>query len=248
MRRFGFRGGGPSPPLDAYTAGLTGAWSMSRKLLTSYGGSLYTDVSGAVSALLDQSGNSRNLAQGTASARPAIITAGNQSRAAADFDGTNDFLAGATMANFIAAANGYIVASGIINSIGTNSGTVTSNDPLWGDDDSYMGLYMRSNGTWYASNYDGSEDVASITNNTGTGSAKVVRWMHTGGNVSGRVNLGTAASAASGDTTSDPDNLRVGGVGPFFSDMTLFEMACWSTVPSDTAKNAIEQAFLDWIS
>ena len=50
-------------PLDAI-AGITGAWSASRNLLSSFGaGSRYTDAgAGAISSFTDQTGNGRHLA------------------------------------------------------------------------------------------------------------------------------------------------------------------------------------------
>src|SRR5687767_3281347 len=88
--RVGTPGGGPPPPtypLDGLSP--SGAWSLSRDLLTAYiGGTRYIDASG-VHTLNDQSGNTRNLTVASeGSAKPALATAGPNSRECADFDGT----------------------------------------------------------------------------------------------------------------------------------------------------------------
>ena len=92
--------------LDAYTLGLAGAWSVSRRLLTSYEGALIrirrsndnaeqnigcTSVgeldaatvasfvgsnSAFVTTVYDQSGNARNFAQATAAKQPRIVSVG----------------------------------------------------------------------------------------------------------------------------------------------------------------------------
>lgn len=99
--------GGFQGPLDAHTAGMAGAWSVARRLLTSYSGPLIRvrrssdnaelDVnanaagalnattllafvggsSGWVSKIYDQSGLARDLAQGTAAAQRRIVNAGS---------------------------------------------------------------------------------------------------------------------------------------------------------------------------
>lgn len=106
MSRPGSGGGGFVGPLDDYTANLAGAWSVARRLLTSYEGSLIrirrtsddaeqdvgfvsngnlnttaiTSFVGANSAyvtkIYDQNGNAQDVTQSTAANQPLIVSSG----------------------------------------------------------------------------------------------------------------------------------------------------------------------------
>ncbi|WP_394891006.1 Ig domain-containing protein [Mesorhizobium sp. AaZ16] len=224
----------------------TGAWSMSRDLLTAFAGSRYTDVSGAVSSWNDQSGNSRHMAQATAGNRPLVATAGPNSIACADFDGTDDILVGSiAISNFISASAGYLVVSFLADTITVNNANAWSNHAIIEDFGQFLGLHLRDTGspdTISAYNWDGNADVAArVEINAGT--ANVAEWRHEGGNVYVRVNGGTEASAASGNTQLLTGQLRFGGASAWL-DGKIFEVATFSTVPASGDRDAIVADFM----
>jgi hypothetical protein len=231
-------------------SGLTGAWSMSRKLLTSYGGSFYTDAGGgAISALLDQSGNSRNLSQGTSGSRPTATTAGGKSRACADFDGTDDLLTGATMSNFIAAGAGYIVVSALADAISTDvtsGGNGYQNDGIITDDGANVGVMLRSTGPLaIANNFDGnSDDTGTVSTTTGT--LHVYEWRHDSGTLYLRVDGGTEASVTSGNTTLTGSIIMGRNYFNQYFDGKVFEAAAFNSVPALSIRNAIVANMLAW--
>jgi len=238
-----------APPLDGLSP--TGAWSASRDLLTTFiGGSRYTDAgSGAISSFKDQSGNSRDLNDGTfAARRPTLTTGGPNSRSCLDFDGSSDVLsteAGVNISNFMTASNGYMVISLIADAVVVNDATAYNNDGVLADIGGFMGIYLRNTAgtpeTVQAYNFDGSVDVAaSAVINTGT--VYVVEWRHEGGNLYVRVNGTGEQTAASGNmsTLSNPLGMGAGYSGSGVkSNIKVFEAAVFSTVPGSTARDAL---------
>lgn len=243
-------GGAPALVLDGLSP--TGAWSMSRDLLSAFvGGSRYADTAGAITSINDQSGNSRHLTDSaTATRRPAVATQGPNSVTCANFDGSSDFLSTtATLADFIAAASGYIVCSVIIDNLTRNFANARDNHPIVGGTSATpsIGLYGRllsgTTPTVYAHNRDASDDQpAGATISLGT--AYVLEWRHEGGNIYLRVNGGTETSVASGNTGSLIEVLQLAGGSTVRCDMDFFEMAVFSTVPSSGDRNAIVADFM----
>jgi hypothetical protein len=214
----------------------SGAWSMSRDLLTAFvGSSRYTDVSGAVSSLKDQSGNARNLDQATAGNRPAVTTAGPNSRAAADF-ASQDTLIGTAMSSFMASNAGYAIVSFIADSIASNGAQSYNNNAVWTDGGGFTGVYLKNAGTpktAIAFNWDGNDDAASSAV-ISLGTVYVVEWKHEGGNISLRVNGGAWVDVASGNTSNLGFNLQLGsftGSSGTSHDGPIFEFATWAAVP-----------------
>lgn len=236
-------------PLDGLS-GLTGAWSFSRPLLSTWTGALYTLTSGTISSLHDQSGAGRNSGQpGASGLRPALTNAGVSNRACASFDGTNDYLVTtATMDDFIDAGAGYIISSAIIDTIGTNAANTWQNDAIWADSGSIVGVHLKSANTIHGYNFDGTDDKT--TEAVSTGTAIVVEWWHSGGNVNCRVNGGTTQTVASGNSTSLTGTMYFGtaqGAGTL-ADMKLFEAAAFSTVPGSTDRDALTANFQQWLN
>lgn len=243
-------GGGPTYPLDGFSP--TGAWSMSRDLLSAFaGGSRYTDSSGAVSSLNDQSGNTRHLTDaGTAARRPTVATGGPNSRTCADFDGSTDFLTGAAISNFISNSAGYMIVSWLADAITLNVAQSYNNHLILGDAGQFMGLYLRDTGspdTVYGFNWDGNEDRG-VDATIAVSTAYVTEWRHDGGNVYVRVNGGTWQSAASGNTSTMTNALLLGGRnGAQQFNGKIFEAAVFSTVPGSTDRDAFEADFRAWV-
>lgn len=222
-----------APPLDAYTTGLTGAWSMSRQLLTAYGGSFYTNSSGTVSTVFDQSGNSRNLG-GTAGSRPVPATQGGI--AVADFTPNTQVLESAVnMSTFITGSAGFVVLIVYVDAL------VTTQSVLLYDgasiDMQISILTASSQASFY--NDGGAVSVSSAATAVSVPSANVLAWRHEGGVLYGSVNGGTEVSATSGNTTPMSGKLTLGRLTSFGFDGKLYECYVWNTVPSSGDRTAI---------
>lgn len=247
-------GGGTTPPLDSYTSGLTGAWSFSRDLLSTFSSARYTDTSGAIDTLVDQTGNSHTLSR-TGTQRPTLSTAGTNSRACGDFDGSDDSLrmsggAGHQLANLIANNNGWIAISFIADVIDANNATVYANECLMGDAGAFMGLFTKTGDAIHVYNWDGNTDTTSASVTEGT--AYVAEWRHESGTLYCRLNGGTEVSVASGNTSSLTSALCIGSTaaspsGPSEFDGKIFEMVSYNATPSSTDRDAIVANMMAWI-
>lgn len=240
-------------PLDSLS-GYTEAWSLSRDLRSLFSGNpRYTnDGSGFVSEIKSQYA-SRDLVQGTSANRPAVATVGGKT--CAQFDGTNDTLSVATsgaISNFIANNAGYIISSFIPLALTTSASNYT-NDCVFTDTGGYIGIYLKSNGDALAYNYDGTQDYATFTGGVAVNTPRVVEWRHDSGSVRIRCNSSNDAdwqSVASGNTSSLTGTLRLGQSysGSVYTEMQLFEMVMFSTVPSQAERDFLSANFLEWIS
>lgn len=246
-------GGGSSPPLDSYTTGLTGAWSAGRQLLTAYGGAFLTNASGNASAWLNQeaTGSARDWVRSTAAARPLISTAGPNSQACLDFrpqtvDGTNDSMENVALSNFISNSAGYFVASFIPDDAARTNfsgGSIFVNDQLFGDASNFVAVIFQ-NGNAVGYNNDGGYDTPT-GHAVSNGTAYVIEWWHSGGNLNTRLNGGTTNSVASGNTSTMTGLMRLGAMNNQ-ADFKIFEMAAYSTVPGSTDRDAICAALMTW--
>ena len=227
-------------PLDGL-ANVTGAWSLSRKLLSSFEGAFYTLDTG-VASVADQTGNSRHLAQATGAAQPSLASTGPQNRAAARHDGADDLLQTVALSSLIAAGTGHIVFCGIVRAIASDN-AIAPNDAMWGDSAGYVANFLRSTGpSVNAYNYDGTDDVVSITTGFALDAIFVHEWRHEGGNLHARVNGGSWSSAASGNTPVLSGLLRTGtwytGIG-IFTALDLFEIVTFNAVPDEEERDAL---------
>ena len=215
-----------APPLDA-VANVTGAWSFSRNMLTSFGaGARYVKIGTAITDLKDQSGNARHLTDSaTVSHRPAETTAFPKGILCADFDGANNWLnCPVAMSNFITSGSGAIVASVIVDAVTLNNVNPYDNHGIVADGGGYIGLYAKNVAgmTLFSFNYSTASNVATATGTVGT--AYVMMWRHSGGNVYFSVNGGTEVVTVSGNT-GDLSQLLYVGVGlSFKADMKLAEL------------------------
>lgn len=241
-------GGAAVGSLDSYTTGMTGAYSVSRKLLTAYAGDFYTVTGSGVSTLNDQSGNTRDFTQGTDSRRPPIVSASG--RDAMDFALANQhtLVSAATLDDFINNNAGYMVASFIVDVFTLNQATVAQNDWVLADAGLFAGIVVKNAGggqTW-SYNFDGTYDAGGTTITTAT--AYVVEWLHTGGNVTNRVNSGTSNTVASGNTSTMTNAMRIGSASASQAfDGKIWEIAMWDTVPSSPDRDAIVSALMSWV-
>jgi hypothetical protein len=239
--------------LDSYTTGLTGAFSFSRDLLSSFSSARQTNTAGAIDSWVNQTGNGIVLT-GATTGRPTLAIAGPSNRACADFDGTDDKLStsgggGQQIANLFTNAAGWIAISFIADVIDANDPTVYSNECLVADHGGYMGLFLKTGDAVHSYNYDGTVDTNS-TPITET-AVHVVEWRHEGGNVYVRVDGGAEEVAASGNTQVMTGQLRIGSTAVSPSGATelngkVFELITYSTVPSLADRNIIVANMKTW--
>lgn len=239
------RGTVGSHPLDGLSP--TGAFSFSRKLLSAYGGSFYTTNTGVVDALLDQSGNSYDLTQGTGADRPTPATAGPNSVACGDFDGAGDYLTGTAISNLISNSAGYVIATVLIDAVANNAANVYQNNAIFSDSGGFVGIFAKNvsgtTPTFFAYNWDGNADSDSGSAFS-LATAYVLTWRHESGTLYLSVNGGTETTVASGNTSTMTGNLRLGAQGAgTFLDGKIFEAATFSTIPTSGQRTAMIQDF-----
>lgn len=230
-------------PLDGTSP--TGAWSASRQLVSSYGGSFYTIATG-VSSWNDQSGNARNFTQITGSAQPTITTVGTNSRNALHCDGVNDVMDAPAISNFITASTGYLVVTFIPREV-VNQVNIYDNLAGFADTVARIGVFIDNN-QLQAFNWDGSADVPTAVT-TSINNVYTVSWRHEGGVLYQIVNGGTENSVSSGDTSSLTPLLRICAsrtTGAEFSLLDILELVSYTTIPSAPTRAAIEANFKAW--
>jgi hypothetical protein len=225
-------------PLDLLMP--SAAYSVSRQLYRHYTGLFYADTAGAITTIYDQIGlninNTRHLTDASVSTRrPALSTAGPNSIACADFDGSSDYLVTTDLARYFLSFNSaMMVVSGIFDTLTIALASFRSEGhPMTCLSDGTMLINAFSNNNVYGAHYDGSGppvDNASAAISATT--AYVFTLRHSGGNIYLSVNGGTEVSAASGTITSLASTLNLGYRGNGFLDGKIFEAVTFSTPPS----------------
>jgi hypothetical protein len=240
-----------SAPLAGVTP--TGAWSFGRAIVPGYASSFYTENTAKIDSLKDQSGNARNLDQGTAARRPVIGTGGPNSRACGVFNSTDTtyLTSGGSdpLSDFISNSAGYVIISFIGTTIDANQANVWSNEGLIADTLGFFGLFLKTGDALHVYNWDGGSDTTStaVTETT----TYVAEWRHDGGTLYLRLNGSTEVSVASGNTSTMTGNLRIGnglaGSSGASLDGKIFEAATFSTVPSLAERDAMAASFKAWV-
>lgn len=234
------------PPriLDGYS-NVTGAWSMSRAIVGSFGDAARYTTNVGVNQIRDQTGNSRHLAVGSGTSEPSPqASLGPQLRLGARFDGVNDVLSTnpTNASSLVSAATGYIVCCAILRSITTNSGTPTSNEFLFLAAADGGIFFRNSAGTLsaYVFGQDGTDDVVALPLAPVIGQVIVCEYRHEGGTLYGRLTLsggtpGTWASVASGN----PPFGTPMAIASNTAELDLLEIVTMNAVPNDTLKDAL---------
>ena len=159
---------------------------------------------GAVARWEDKSGNRLHVAQPTANNRPLRRTSQFNGRDALEFDGSNDSFAFSSstllVAGSIASNHTYsMFAVANADAVGTNNANSWTNDAIWGEGGSLASLFLRSNNTVGAYNYDGSDDNATASYTAGA--LAMFGSELSGGSIRIRVNGGSETATASGTNT-----------------------------------------------
>ena len=229
-----------SYPLEG--TGPTFAASLSRDLLSTASGR-YTESSGAIISILDQTGGSNHVTDGgTSTRRPALTTAGPNSRECADFDGSTDFLVDSAIG--ITTSDAWILMSVIFDTI---DGTTRA---LLSDGGQIVTLFSLDSGGDKIFFQNNSGGIAQNANRAATaGTVYVLAARHEGGTIYLSVNGDAETSTASGN--SNPlGNLTLGAydfVGNLPGDGKIFEVATWSTIPDSSTRAALIADFMDWV-
>jgi hypothetical protein len=233
-------------PLDGLS-GVTGAWSVARRLRSSYGGARYNLTSSVIDTLYDQSGNNRDMVQATAGRRPAVVTVGANNREAADFDGTDDRLAStATLADVADNNRFYIIVVAQIDAfLNNNTGSsISQNSPIIADTGGFAGVVARGSGSsGFVSgyNWDGNSDVAERAISTDALFMFSVR--HEGGELITRINGGSESSpVASGNTTTLTNAMHMGATSAstFKLNGKIAEVIIFDVPPNSTTRDDLE--------
>lgn len=240
-----------SAPLDGIAC-VTGAWSLSRTLLSTFTGQRYEAVSTAVSRISDQTIGARHFADlGGSTTRPALTTAGANSRTCADFDGSNDYLdTGSDLSNFITEGASYAIISCIVDAVTLGDPSASNNHALIGDASQKWGIYAANGPTIYGFNWDGNSDQPAVGSDDGlaTAIALVIALRHESGNLYVDVNGSNQVSVASGNTSLLTGDLRVGmSAASTNANFKLFEAATFNCVPNEGTREGLIDNFMDWV-
>lgn len=233
----------PGTPLEGLS-GVTGAWSASRKMYSSYVGPFYTLSGGnAVDILYDQSGASRDFSYQSTGTRPTVVCAPTLTGLL--YNGSTDWLStGQALSNFITATDGYMIASFIATGFSTNNTAPTqpyNNAPVILDLQQNAGIVTTDNSgspliysiNWGSNNYAQQSILANVP--------YVAEWRHQAGVLYSRLNgdqLGETFQASGNTTLTGP--LILGGrlLTPGHTGY-IYEAAIFSTIPVLAVRDAL---------
>ncbi len=243
--------GGPVEPsriLDGYS-NVTGAWSLGRQLLSSFGsGARYTTETG-IDRIYNQAVIA-DLFNATDANQPSLVAAGPRSLSAARFDGVSDFLNSSGSGVAISSPAGYIICCCILRAITTNAASPEDNDGAFASPGEHFGFVFKKSDfgsySWLVYNQDsGGRDTVGASISSPIDQVIACEWRHEDGTLYGRLTVqggspGAWQSVASGDTSST-DWLVVGANGGLTGivQMDFFEMVSFDAVPSDTLRDAL---------
>ncbi len=201
----------------------------------------------SVSAIVDQSGNSRDFSQGTATFQPSVSTLGG--RAALDYDGVDNYMErpATALSVYVPGIPFHVMVVLKADAISTNSGSAWLNDAAVADTSQFWGLHFRDNaGTRTAIGYlTDSGGVKSISASFAIGAASCVDWFQDGTNMNLQVDAGAAAApVATGAAATKTGTLRVGlGSGATFFDGIIASVILCNAVMSAQQRTDV-RAFL----
>lgn len=179
-----------SPPA---LSGLTGWWR----------GDLGVTTATGVSSWANQGSGGGSFAQAAGGNQPALVSSNINGQPGLRFNGSSHYMGGPLTSALITASAGTLFLVYRPISISRNvASPIYSNDGILTDVGAYWGFSAQNSAGGLARgvNFDGSYDEPTALAIT-AGTACLLEWVHSGGNVSIRKNGGAANSTASGDTT-----------------------------------------------
>jgi hypothetical protein len=193
----------------------------------------------------DQSGNAIDFTQTTNGNQPTIIASGSiiyfAGEVAVDFDGTDDFLLGPALSNFITNSTYTFFGVASADTITTNAANnvIFDNTNLWGEAGGYASLNFRNSPNRVSlNNFDGNNDV--IDANINLSEDYIFLNRHAGGNIFLALNNNSESSLASGNTSILTTATRIArNYSTLYFNGKIKELIFWKTDQS-TNRTAIE--------
>lgn len=157
-----------------------------------------------VARMDDKSGNGRNWTQATSTNRPTYKVGSGLHWL--DFDGTDDYMTGATLSNLISVSAYEVILAGRFDTIASNAGTSYSNDVFLADDGGYIAVaYGRTSGVIGAGQYGSSDTVLTFAYSSGNNfvlSQRLASGLFYASYNGGSESSGSAANVGSGAGTA----------------------------------------------
>jgi hypothetical protein len=244
-----------APPFDPMVgAGITGAYSVSRKVVTGYSansGAFYHLTSGLVDTLYNQAatGSTNNFTEPTAGERCPLANQGPRNQICLNFNGSRVYLLNAISQVFSAAA-GYFIASVIVSSIA--GAAQDFNAPcIMGDSGGYLGLYLDGAGSLKSLHGLNSDATAAeftpLLSFGSFGIPFIAEWWHSNGQVGCSVNGNDAVTNST--NTSNMTFAAYLGYG-FNIGMVgfIFEAMYANAMPTAAQRAYMRQNLLSWVT
>lgn len=200
----------------------------------------------------DQSGNGRYFNQSTTANQPQIVSSGSVvtgvgGEPALNCDGSNDGFSllnsnatSTTISNIITASAYTAFSIFTLDTISTSTGATYVTPYLWGDSGRYIGLHFMNTNKLRFYNWDGSEDYAELTVSTGT--EYLAETRHESSTLYAKVNNGSEASAASGNTSNVLGSPQLATNSTLFFDGKVTEVIFYNSALSSGDRSTVSTA------
>jgi|688.fasta_scaffold438156_3 hypothetical protein len=187
---------------------------------------------GFITTWYDQSGNAQNATQTTAVSQPIIVSAGvlltQNSKPTIKYDGTNDFLSGSAISNFVTASTFSNIAVFNPISLATNTADMENNDCVWMDGIGYVGEYFKSTsgGQLVGAIYTASQKLALVAITANTQNTSFITLVSN--NISISKNNGAFVTSAAGAIANVTNGLTI-AKNNVYAEMNCQELIWYKT-------------------
>lgn len=237
------------PPLTLLNP--TMAISLSRILISGYGGVFYTtDGSGDIDLLKDQTGNGFDLKQGGTLTAP-NTSFGTKGRTASLMTGSNWFSSQgySAMDDLITADEAYLIMTVAFDN---TVEPTTYASALWRDSINVIGQNQQISSVGatpsiQSFNNDGATDSTTYLGTTNSAS-HVIEFLHTGGQLTTLIDGVASSSVSSGDTTNILNFLYWGQTFSRVLNNGYFELATFKNIPVELDRTHLRNDMLAWAS
>jgi hypothetical protein len=239
-----------APPFDPMVAGggITGAYSVSRKVISTYGGAFYTLSGGLVTQLNNQALTGVNLPQAAAGDGAPLANQGARNQICLNFNGARLYSVPA-VTSFFTNAIGYFIASVIVSSIAGVAQDYTA-PGLFGDTGGYLGLYLDGAGSLknlHGFNTDAAAEYTPLNSFGSFGVPFIAEWWHSAGQVGCSVN-GNDTVTNSGNTGATTFAVYLGYGYSVGLVGYIFEALFSKVMPTPAQRVYMRQNLLSWVT